>query len=314
MKISTPVQFLCLILLGSAFLSGCRSRPASNSEKTAPARNEPRVLAIEKPDVQKITDEAVPSVNELVRTYNARNFGSPGWRQVSLELITDGNATKDFVVLNMWRNYENEVRTLFLLEEPTGLKGTSYLLSEKMEASPSMQVNLFFPAGERRVLDVGPENFGEGLLGSDFSYDDMRMLLPVQDWQYALTGRAMLQGELVWVIDAKPINGAGHPGSSWSLVRIYLARNFQLLLGADFHSAADAAKAIKQMRVQSYRQDNSVWTATRMVMAGPQNRFSVLTLREAHFMVADFDAQLFSPEQLPALSEKIQRGWTPAGK
>lgn len=269
------------------------------------------MVAIEKPEVQKVTDEAVPLANELVRTYNTRNFGSPGWRRVSLELITDGRLTKTFVVLNMWRSYENEVRTFFLLEEPTGLKGTGYLLREKMDSLPSMQVNLFFPAGDRRVLGVGPENFGEGLLGSDFSYDDMRMLLPVKGWQYALTGRATLHGELVWVIDAKP-NSTGHPDSSWSLVRIYLARNFQLLLGADFHSTTEGeAQPVKQMRVQSFKQDKSVWTATRMVMAGPQNRFSVLTLKEAHFMVAGLGPHLFLPEELPLLSNKIQLGWAP---
>jgi hypothetical protein len=228
-------------------------------------------------------------------------------------MLTDTKLTNTFTVVNLWQKFEDETRTLFLLEEPTGLKGTGYLLREKPASSPEIRVNLFLPAGERRVLEVGKDNLNEGLLGSDFTYNDMRMLLPKEGWQYRLTGRALLIGEPVWVLEAKPTNDLGSP---WSEIQFYLARNFQLLLGADFYESTDGQLGqpalSKQMRVQSFKQESGVWTATQMVMTSKQKHFSVLTLREAQFSVSKSDPNLFSPDQLPNLADKIQAGWSPS--
>lgn len=301
----------------TALLLNACSRPTSTGENSSSPRESPsetntRNLTIEKVEVQELKGVTAPTEKELVSAYNSRNLGSPGWRKVSLDLITDTHVTNSFTVINLWHQFENEVRTLFLLEEPAGLKGTSYLLQEKTVSSPEMQVHLFLPAGERRVLAVGQDNFDEGLLGSDFTYNDMRMLLPETGWRYRLTGQTRLAGETAWVVEAVPTSDQL---SVWSLIRLYLARDFQLLLGADFHELVDRktgqSSVSKQMRVQSFKQKNGVWTATQMVMSSLQKRFSVLMLKEAEFSVPQSDPSLFSPDQLPNLATRIQEGWSP---
>jgi hypothetical protein len=319
-KVNTrsPILFICVAIASSVLLSACSQR-APNSQISSnlgvtTGDKQSRNLEFERLEVQTLTDLAVPNANALVNAYNSRDLGSPGWRRVSLELVTDAQVTNTFTVVNMWRQFENEVRTLFLLEAPAGLRGTDYLLREKAD-SQEMQVNLFFPAGERRVLEVGPNNFDQGLLGSDFTYNDMRMLLPVKGWRYRSTGRTHLLREPAWVVDAQPLNRLNDQISSWSLVRLYLARDFQLLLGADFYGMVEGktgkAPLSKQMRVQSFKQYNGVWTATQIVFSGPQKRFSVLHLKSVYFSISNSDPNLFSSDQLPVLADKIQGGWSP---
>jgi outer membrane lipoprotein-sorting protein len=311
MSIRDAILCICVVsLVGSV---ACAKRTPGPVASSSPSES-PLKLEIETVTLQPVSDESVPGAEELVQAYNKRNLGSPGWRRVSMELITDNRVTSTFVVVNLWRDFQNEERTLFLLQEPDGLKGTSYLLRENTQSSPEMQVHLFLPAGERKVFEVAHDNFDEGLLGSDFTYNDMRMSLPVKNWRYRITGKTTLVNEPAWVVEAQPVNNSNER-TAWSKIRLYLARNFQLLLGADFFAndegKPEEANSSKHMRVQSFKQDNGVWTATRMLMAGSHQRFTVLTLKDARFSTATIDPQIFSPDRLPLIADKIRMGWNP---
>jgi hypothetical protein len=232
-----------------------------------------------------------------------------------MELFTDGSLTRAFTVVNIWQFEKDQGRMLFLLEEPKGLTGTDYLLQEQGGKPPEMEVHLFLPAGERRVLAVDPGNFDEGLLGSDFTYNDVRMRLPVQDFRYRVVGKSMLRKEPVWVVEAEPSSELTRRSRRWKHAHFYLARNFQFLLGADYFSGSadekSSAPPFKQMRVESFKQISGAWTATKMFMFGSEGRSTALTLRDAQFGVANIDGSLFTVEKLPSLADKIRQGWVP---
>src|SRR5207253_2482779 len=178
---------------------------------------------------------------------------------------------------------------------PKGLSGTDYLLQEERNKMPDIQVHLFLPAGERRVLEVASNNLNEGLLGSDFSYNDVRMQLPATGYRYTVKGQGKLLNEPVWVLEAEPSTQQTREICSWSRARLYLARNFQFLLGADYYgetvNGGSQPPLLKQMRVQSLKQIDGVWTATSMIMYGEDNRSTVLTLQDAKFNSAGIDPE-----------------------
>ena len=308
----TTILFMCVMSLVS--LVGCSKRIQSSSTSSPSSELTSQKLEIEKADLQPLTGNSIPNANELIEAYNNRNYGSPGWRQVLMELVTDNRVTSNFLVVNLWQNFGNEKRMLFLLQEPDGLKGASYLLNENTQSSNEMQVHLFLPAGERKVLEVARGSFDEGLLGSDFTYNDMRMLMPLKNWTYRVTGKTRLVDVPAWVLDAVPSN-TSNEGNEWSKIRLYLASDFQLLLGADFFANDEGTTGEvhlrKQMRVQEFKQDNGVWSATKMVMARSPQRFTLLTLKDARFSSASIDPKLFSPDRLPFIAEKIRAGWSP---
>jgi hypothetical protein len=305
---------LALAVLASA--SGCSN--SGNATQASGASGGDRAFV--QPEVAKIErapDAAAIDPAPIIEAYNTRNFGSPGWRSVSLELITEGELTRSFTVVNLWRSVGDETRTLFLLQEPEGLSGTNYLLTEgKGDAeSLDMRVHLFLPSGQRQVLEIAPNEFNEGLLGSDFTYTDLRMRMPLHGYNYRVIGQTVLRNEPAWVLEAEPESEAIRRAVSWSLARFYLAKNFQFLLGADYFNnpedANDPARPSKQMRVESFEQESGIWTATRMVMVSSDNRYSVLGLKNAHFQSPGVGSELFLPHRLPELADKIQEGWSP---
>ena len=315
MKVRTATQRPILWLFVLLALVGCKSKQAAN-QAVLTSGNEKLTVRPEKPVFEAIEDSNTPSAVRLVADYDARDFGSPGWRRVRMELITDGAVTQAFTVVNLWRNAGKRVQTLFLLEEPKALSGTNYLLQESEDTIPDMAVHLFLPAGEGRVLEVAPNNFDEGLLGSDFAYNDVRMRLPLQGFSYRVVGRSRLRNQATWVLEAEPTSEKTRQSCRWKRARFYLARDFNFLLGADyFGDSKDKGNALpfKQMRVESFEQINTVWTATRIIMFRSDSRSTVLTLKDAGFTVPDFNPRLFAAAELPSLADKVRKGWLPDG-
>lgn len=309
--LNSKLYFIALLMVFPIF-AGCASKPATAHQTASDAR-ETRIIAEPEPaQIEEPIAPVKPDATRLVAAYNSRNFGSPGRRGVTLELITDNKLTRTFTVYNFWKQERDEVRTLFLLKEPRGLSGTSYLLIENGSHAPDMKVHLFLPSGQRRVLEVPPNNFDAGLLGSDFTYSDMRMQLPSEGYRYRVAGQSVLLNEPTWVLEAEPLATHSNPSAPWRLGRFYLARNFQFLLGADYYRNAEdgkiEARPTKQMRVESFRQIDGIWTADRIVMHSTDKRASVLILQDARFAQSNLSVRLFSPAELPSLAEEVQNG------
>lgn len=304
----TRTSAIAAVIAGALALvvfTGCRSQPPPDNSSRAVAPNS--VNGPARVQVEAGAPEANIDATKIVSAYNARNVGSPGWRRVVLDLFTGDSVTRSFTVVNLWHSQADMVSTLFLLEQPPALTGTNYLLREWPGKPVEMRVSLFLPAGEQHVLEVEPSNFDEGLLGSDFSYNDIRMQLPLIGYHYTFAGKGVLVNEPVWVVEAVPTEQQSRETVLWNKATLYLARNFAFLLGADYYK--DAA-IVKQMRVDSVKQIQGVWTATHITMYSADTRRSELRLIDAEFNSSRFDVKLLSPERLPFLSNEVRNGWT----
>ncbi len=307
-----------LPVIASLVLSGCQASSKLASKSPPQSTAEKKISAPESANVEPLENPDGITARQIVARYNDRNSGSPGWRRVALQLFTDGIVTREFSTINLWRSENGEMRTLFLLESPKGLAGTGYLLREDVRLPLQMEIDLYIPAGERRVLQVAPSNYSEGLLGSDFSYHDMRMLLPSDGFDYQLVGRSTLLDQAVWIVNAKPLTATARQICACVGAHYFLARDFAFLMGVDYYKQANETNSqpfvAKQMRVESFAQVEGIWTATRMTMFSSDNRLTTLTQHEAHFSVADIDQELFLPQSLSLLGDAVLRGWTPGQK
>jgi hypothetical protein len=241
---------------------------------------------------------------QLVDAYNARPFGNPGWRRVRLALRTRDEITRDFVVENAWSQSGNVVRTVFVLDRPQNLRGTDYLLVEDPAEAAGMKVFLHLPAGSGRVLTILPSRFGEGLLGSDFGYRDLRMRIPTTGYAFHLAGRQELAGVSAWRVDAVPVTPAARQSAQWGRSRYYLSALDPVLLGADFFVAAGDTRPAKQLRIPAYRRIGGAWTETQMVMSAADGHSSTLTLVDFN-AAPRLDPRLFEPDGLPAAAQLL---------
>jgi hypothetical protein len=250
-------------------------------------------------------DPGDPRAAAIIKAYNSRNFGSPGWRRVHLDLKNGETVTRSFDVVNIWQQAGDVVRTVFVLERPESLQGTDYLLIEDPRDPFGMKVFFHLPAGQRRVLNIQPSSFGEGLLGSDFGYRDLRMRIPVNGYGFRSVGRQVLLGQPVQVVEATPTTAETRQAASWARARFYLLEKAPVLLGADYFPAADSRVPAKQMRVLGFRQVEGAWTETSIVMTAADGRSSVLTLSGFRAAVPALGPAFFQPEGLPTAPGRL---------
>lgn len=253
--------------------------------------------------VDAAAGRAPTDARALVEAYNNRNLGSPGFRRVRLDLRNNETVTQTFTVINVWERRGEGVRTVFVLEEPPNLIGTNYLLVENPTQTRAMDVFLNLPSGKQRVLSIQPSYFDIGLLGSDFGYRDIRMLLPVEGFDYRIVGRDEMLGHAVHVIE-----GTTGDSSAWPRSLLYLSEDPPMLLGVDRFSDRDGVRPNKQMRVEGLKQVDGVWTETRIVIRSDTKRSSVLSLLGFESRRSDISAQVFTPDSLPGLRADSLQG------
>jgi hypothetical protein len=242
------------------------------------------------------------SADAIVRAYNARDFGAPGWRRVSVELLNAGRLVRSFDVVNVWRRTGASVDTLYLLNAPLGLRGTAYLQREA-EAVGGFGVDLYLPTAKGRVIALGGDMLAHGLLGSNFSYEDLRWLLPQESIQYRVAGATSMLGRRAVLLDARCAPGTC---AGWRRARFYLATEDRFLVGADYFAADDAGSPpFKRLRVELATRAGNVWTAQRMRMDAANQQSTVITLRAFHFGGAPSSDDWYAATGLPGLLARL---------
>lgn len=250
-----------------------------------------------------------PEAMTLIQAYNGRDLSAYGERTVDLELRDGEQITRKFIITNLWSETSpSEVVTLYILRAPEGLSGTLYLLNEyRGSEANGMRVSLHLPVGQRKILNLAPQQFDEGLLGSDFTYRDVRWLLPETGFSYRMAGTQTLDGTPVQKVEMVPDAGSD-PALGWTRAMLYLSREHLFLFAADYFAAGASGneQLVKQMRVESTSVVNGHWTATEMTMRLPHGRASVLKLRDIHFADAIPDPEVFREENLLRLADDIR--------
>ncbi len=241
------------------------------------------------------------TAQQFIAEFNKRPFGQHGTQHVTLDLINGNTLTKRFKIQNSWRVISDGVDALFLLNQPRGLAGTSYLLRERQKG---MSVYLHLPVGMKRVAALSPAHFGRGLLGSDFSYHDVRFQLPTVGVTYTLAGENQLIGRSTYVLEAKA-EGTRQSELGWKLARFQITTKPFFLLGADYYHDP-AAGPIKRLRVNNIAKIEGVWIATEMTMRTAYNRWSRMTLDAVDFLSPPYPNDTVAPSGLPELAAKAR--------
>lgn len=283
---------------------GCEHRSSlpesSIPEKAERAWEPPEAVRTESVDRGAKTVEA----RELIRASNAREFGDFGYRKVRLELRAADTVLDRFVVVNVWRRVERDVRMFFYIVEPVNLRGACYLVREHGNGFQEMDVHILLPLSKASVLRVESSNFEDGLLGSDFSYFDTRVTFPGENADFDLLGTLLQDQRPSWVLECRNRRWPWVRDTRWHRAVLTLDPKSLLLTSIDYYRELVAAP-IKRVRVLSVEQRDGIWTPTRLLAyrSGTENSLLTLLNYDCDFQAA---AQLrFVPEELSVLGSFV---------
>ena len=238
----------------------------------------------------------------ILAAYNGRDIGSLGSRKVLLNLVNDSEVVREFTIVNIWEQQQDEINTIFYLDGPENLQGTCYLLAENCE---EMSVDLFLTTN-KNVLSIKSDYFDQGLLGSDFGYQDLRMKWPVDKYDYRMKGHEKINNFKTWKIEALPLG----KNKSTTYMYLYFHVDFPFLIGIDYFLMENKKKGAKlkpykKLRVEDLTFIDNIPIATLIRMYTNDKEYSELKLIDAKFRRQDIDSRLFLRASLPDLKSSL---------
>jgi hypothetical protein len=108
-----------------------------------------------------------------------RDIGRTGIRRVTIDVLTQKALTVTYVVDHIWERDGPTCRSLMHLTQPAALAGTSVLISERVRA---FETRIWLKLSTaRRPIVVAAERVLQHVLGTDFSYEDLRFWYPTDE-------------------------------------------------------------------------------------------------------------------------------------
>lgn len=123
-----------------------------------------------------IAEIATESWAALCTRHRRRDIGMSGIRRVRIDVFTRGVAILTYVIDHLWLAEGAEVRSILRLSEPKGLQGTTVLMAEK-NSDPETGIWLKLSTA-KHVITIEPERATQRVLGTDFTYEDLRFWPP----------------------------------------------------------------------------------------------------------------------------------------
>lgn len=150
---------------------------------------------------------ALPSANEIVQKINARDEGVAISRNLRMEMI-DRHGKKRVRETRSFRKYYGaDKRTAIYYLTPKNVKDTAFLTYDYADRSKNDDQWLYLP-GMRKVRRISASDRGDYFLGTDFSFEDIKLetRVSVQDYSRKTIGESTEDGFRCYLVAEKTIN------------------------------------------------------------------------------------------------------------
>lgn len=235
---------------------------------------------------------------ELFSAHARRQFGLSGFRQVRLDVYTAGSRAFSYTIFHLWKSTGDECRSLLYLAEPKILMGTGVLLVE-VPARSDIEIWLRMRTAAKPVR-VGNAHAGEFVLGTDFTYEDLRFWLPTDDFAVLGVAPGEQNGRAAWTIDVERKSAY----KRCSRMRVHLDAALFLAGKIEWYRSGEtlAERTYEATRLMSI---DGIGSATIMEVSRPRDGYrSVMTLLRASHQLP-LNENLLCPEYLPRVDAKL---------
>lgn len=156
---------------------------------------------------------------------------------------------------------DGRIRVLMRIDKPRDLNGASYLMREGDENRKD-EIFMYLPAIQR-VRKISGATVDSALLGTDFSYQDIKQLLAAfGDTQPVLEKAATLGDRPVDVLRLDPPAGAA---ARYSRVLAHVDRQSCVVIKAEFHEAGTLRKELT-VAPESLKRADGHWYPSDVLM------------------------------------------------
>jgi len=149
----------------------------------------------------------LPNGDEIAQRINARDEGEAVSRLLTMEM-TDSRGKQRTRKTKAYRKYYGDKKhTVIFYQTPKNIKDTAFLTYDYPEADKDDDQWLYLPA-MRKVRRISASDRGDYFLGTDFTYEDIKLesRVSIADYQRKTLGESEVDGFHCLLLESVPIN------------------------------------------------------------------------------------------------------------
>ncbi|MDR2662293.1 MAG: outer membrane lipoprotein-sorting protein [Treponema sp.] len=223
---------------------------------------------------------------DIMKRADERYTGDTAQYKLAMTLISGRGAPRVREVSYYFKDYGDTEKVLMVFNSPRDVAGTGYLSFSYDEEAKDDDIWLYLPA-MKRVRRITGSGKNDSFMGTDFTYEDMGSRSLGKD-EFSLRGEEVPDGELCWVVEARPKDSKDPYGRRVLWVR----QDSSVIKAVDYYDRQD--RLLKTLRVSGISQIDGIWTAQKMEMTNLQDKHStVIEMSEIRFNLP-LDDSLFA--------------------
>ena len=225
--------------------------------------------------------------HQWVLRANLRNRGTTEFRHVRMKI--GDNHPKNLEIRTLRQIQGNTATSLFCITAPFALQNINYVVCERRGATEHFSIQLFLPYVSGTLREIPSSRRAEGHLGSDFSYEDLKVWLYEEDHAFEkpeerpegiyLRGRCFQRHNLV-----------GHRNGSLAL---WLDPATAFVKGIDYFSEHN--ELIREFRAEDITNVENVLIPTRMKVRNVSKKHSTSIELVRAWYDKPIDPEVFEP-------------------
>ena len=219
-----------------------------------------------------------PTGDEIAQRINARDEGVAVSRNLTMEMIDRRGKQRTRETRGFRKYYGDEKRSVIFYLQPRNVKDTAFLTYDYPQAAEDDDQWLYLPA-MRKVRRISASDRGDYFLGTDFTYEDIKLetRVSIKDYTRKTIGEDEVEGHHCYVVEALPVNAATAKELGYGRVEQCVDDKIWMVRRSRFWDTR--GKLLKTIHSRDIRQVQGIWT---------QHRLEVENHRSGHRTVFTF--------------------------
>lgn len=215
------------------------------------------------PIMVNASENELPSGREIMERVNARDEGASVARNLLMEM-TDKRGKKRARDTKGFRKYfGDEKRTVIFYQSPKNIKGTAFLTYDYPDADRDDDQWLYLPAS-RKVRRISASDRGDYFLGTDFTYEDIKLesKVGINDYKQKIVGEETIDGHHCYVVESIPINEETAKELGYGRVLSRVDTDIWIIRKAEFWDRK--GNPLKTLQSKNISQVQGIWSIHNM--------------------------------------------------
>ena len=202
----------------------------------------------------------LPSGDEIAQNINQRDEGLAVSRNVLMEMTDKRGKQRQRHTRGFRKYFGQEKRTVIFYLSPKSVKNTAFLTYDYPDVERDDDQWLYLPAA-RKVRRVSASDRGDYFLGTDFTYEDIKLesKVSLEDYKRKTLHEARLAGRKTYVVEATPVSKKTAKELGYSKVIQWVDPEIWMTRKAEFYDLR--GKHLKTVYTKDIKQVQGIWTA-----------------------------------------------------